>query len=47
MQNVEIFLTVRVHDDEGYIEYQSNEPTPWVLLSTGIKRVIKQLLEGK
>ena len=47
MQNVEVFLTVRVHESDGYIDYEAKTPTPWVLLSTGIKRRIKQLLEVK
>jgi len=47
MQNVEVFLTVRVHKEDGYIDYESKTPTPWILLSTGIKRMVKKLLGVK
>ena len=46
MQNVKVFLTVRIYQpDESYTEYKS-QGLPWIFLSTRIKREIKKLLGG-
>ena len=50
MQNVKVFLTVRIYQpdesDESYTEYKSLQGFPWIFLSTRIKREIKKLLGG-
>jgi hypothetical protein len=47
MKSIEVYLVVRKPDRDGYIEYQLQQPLPWTLLSSAIKRIIKKLVGEK
>jgi hypothetical protein len=46
MSEIEVYLVVRKADEDGYTEYQLEQPLPWTLLSSAIKRIIRKLLLG-
>ncbi len=48
MSEIEVYLVVRKSDkDGGYTEYQLQQPLPWALLSSAIKRIIRKLVGEK
>lgn len=44
MNEIEVLLIVRQRTEDGYIEWNLENPLPWAMLSTGIKRQIRKLL---
>jgi hypothetical protein len=47
MSEIEVYLVVRKSDKDGYTEYQLQQPLPWALLSSAIKRIIRKLVGEK